>query len=69
MQVGNQAGVQNQFMQGMGLGMMVESMYNQMLATRQSIANMFSVNPQKMQQVQQQRMGYSGVGGGGAMNP
>ena len=67
MQVGNQAGVQNQFMQG--LGMMGESAYNQMLATRQSIANLFSVDPQKMQQVQQQRMGYSGVGGGGAMNP
>jgi hypothetical protein len=67
MQVGNEAGVENQFMQGMGL--MGQSMYNQMLAGRQAVANLFSVDPQKLKQVQQQRMGYQPPGAGGAMNP
>lgn len=62
MQVGNQAGL-DQFMQG--VGMMGESVYGQLLAGRQAVANMLSVNPQKLRQVQQQRRGF----GGGVQTP
>ena len=54
------------FMQGMG--MMGQAAMGQFQAMRQNVSNLLDTTPQKATQVVQQRNGFSGAGGGGAMN-
>ena len=55
------------FMEGMG--MMGQAAMGQFQAMRQSVSNLLDTTPQKITAVNQQRNGYSGPGGGAAINP
>ena len=62
-----QLGNGGMFMEGMG--MMGQAAMGQFQAMRQNVSNLLDTTPQKIAQVGQQRNGFSGAGGGGAMNP
>ena len=73
-QAGNMGGMGEAFgLMGQGFGMAGQIAYEntigRMMAMQQNRSNILGTTPQKITQVTQQRNGYSGAGGGAAINP